>query len=56
MYSQTGKENCMGDRTDNNKIRNTKPKDSGAKLIFDNHILCAQLLRGYRDVEPLRKM
>lgn len=41
----------MGDRTDNNKIRNTKPKDSGAKLIFDNHILCAQFLRGYTDVE-----
>lgn len=56
MYSQTGKENCMGDRTDNNKIRNTKPKDSGAKLIFDNHILCAQFLRGYTDVELLKNV
>ena len=54
MYSQTGKENCMGDRTDNNKIRNTKPKDR--KLIFDNHILCAQFLRGYTDVELLKNV
>lgn len=46
----------MGDRTDNNKIRNTKPKDSGAKLIFDNHILCAQFLRGYTDVELLKNV
>ena len=37
-----------------NQIRNTKVKDSGAKLIFDNHILCAQFLRGYTDVELLR--
>ena len=37
-----------------NHIRDTKVKDSGAKLIFDNHILCAQFLRGYTDVELLR--
>ena len=37
-----------------NQIRNTKVRDSGVKLIFDNHILCAQFLRGYTDVELLR--
>ena len=40
----------------NNKIRNTKPRDSGAKLIFDNHTLCAQFLRGYTDVELLKNV
>lgn len=39
-----------------NQIRNTKVRDSGAKLIFDNHILCAQFLRGYTDVELLRNI
>ena len=36
------------------RIRNTRTKDSGAKLIFDNHILCAQFLRGYTDVDLLK--
>lgn len=43
-------------REKDNKIRNTKSKDSGAKLIFDNHILCAQFLRGYTDVELLKEV
>ncbi len=42
--------------TPKNKIRNTTPKDSGAKLIFDNHTLCAQFLRGYTDVELLKNV
>ena len=37
-----------------NSIGNTSPKDSSAKLIFDNHILCAQFLRDYVDVELLK--
>ena len=37
-------------------IRNTKTKDSGAKLIFDNHILCAQFLRGYTNVDLLKNV
>lgn len=40
----------------NNGIRNTKAKDSGAKLIFDNHILCAQFLRGYTNVDLLKNV
>ena len=31
-------------------------KDSGAKLIFDNPILCAQFLRGYTDVDILKNV
>ena len=59
MYPQPGKEKYMKDKKEQgsskvNQIRNTKVKDSGAKLIFDNHILCAQFLRGYTDVELLR--
>ena len=37
-----------------NSIGNTSPKDSSSKLIFDNHILCAQFLRDYVDVELLK--
>ena len=29
-------------------------RDTGAKLIFDNHTLCAQFLRGYTNVELLK--
>ena len=29
---------------------NTKIHDNGAKLIFDDPILCAQFLRGYTDM------
>ena len=32
----------------------TRIKDTGAKLIFDNHTLCAQFLRGYTNVELLK--
>ena len=32
----------------------TRIKDTGAKLIFDNHTLCAQCLRGYTNVELLK--
>ncbi len=39
-----------------NNIRNTRIKDSGAKLIFDNPILCAQFLRGYTDVDILKNV
>ncbi|MBE5063588.1 hypothetical protein INF30_09970 [Lachnospiraceae bacterium DSM 108991] len=45
---------AMGDA--NNRIRNTKPKDSSAKLIFDDHVLCAQFLQDYVDVGILRNV
>ena len=34
--------------------QNKKVKDSGAKLIFGDPILCAQFLRGYTDIELLK--
>lgn len=40
--------------TSNYVIQNTKLKDSGAKLIFDNPVLCAQFLRGYTNLEILK--
>lgn len=33
---------------------NTKTHDNGAKLIFDDPILCAQFLRGYTNIEILK--
>jgi len=36
---------------ENNQISNSKEKDSGAKLIFDNANLCALLLRNYSNIE-----
>ena len=36
------------------QITNKKVKDSGAKLIFGNPILCAQFLRGYTNIELLK--
>ena len=35
---------------------NTKIHDNGAKLIFDDPILCAQFLRGYTDIELLKEV
>lgn len=45
----------MTDR-ENRTIRNTKVKDSGAKLIFDNHLLCAQFLSGYVGLDLLKEV
>ena len=41
-------------RTQTHTIRNTRPKDSGAKLIFDNPVLCAQFIRDYLNVDILK--
>lgn len=38
----------------NDVVRNTKLRDNGAKLIFDDPILCAQFLRGYVDIDLLK--
>ena len=37
-----------------NVIKNSKSHDNGAKLIFDDPILCAEFLRGYTDIELLK--
>ena len=37
-----------------NVVTNQHVKDSGAKLIFKDPILCAEFLRGYVDVEILK--
>ena len=38
------------------RIRNNKTEDSGAKLIFSNPTLCAQLLRDYSGIELLKNV
>lgn len=44
----------MEKENNTNVVKNTKMKDGGAKLIFDDPILCAQFLRGYVDIDLLR--
>lgn len=40
--------------TSRDAVKNTRIKDSGAKLIFRDPVLCAQFLRGYTDIELLK--
>ena len=35
-------------------VNNAKVRDNGAKLIFDDPVLCAQFLRGYTNIELLK--
>lgn len=35
-------------------LKNSKTHDNGAKLIFDDPILCAQFLRGYTNIDILK--
>ena len=39
-----------------NETQNTKYRDSSAKLIFEDPILCAQFLRGYVDIPLLKNV
>ena len=36
------------------ELQNREAKDNGAKLVFDDPILCAQFLRGYLGIEILK--
>jgi hypothetical protein len=44
----------MGKGQEEKTIKNRKTKDNGAKIIFDDPILCAEFLRGYTDIELLK--
>lgn len=48
----------MGTRQKKKKriVQNTKARDNGAKLIFDDPVLCSEFLRGYVDVELLKNV
>lgn len=43
----------MGNGQKNAAVGNTKVRDNGAKLIFDDPVLCAEFLRGYVDIDLL---
>ena len=43
----------MGNEQKNAAVGNTKVRDNGAKLIFDDPVLCAEFLRGYVDIDLL---
>lgn len=55
MYSQVRKGDCMGNGQ-KKAASNTKVRDNGAKLIFDDPVLCAEFLRGYVDVDLLKNV
>ena len=38
------------------KERNSKRKDSSAKMIFGDPVLCAQFLSGYVDIPMLKEV
>lgn len=46
----------MGNDYQKTAVKNTKIKDNGAKLIFDDPILCAEFLRGYVDIDLLKNV
>ena len=53
-FEQNTTENKRG--STENRVANRRSRDAGAKLIFDNPILCAQFLRGYTDLEILKNI
>ncbi len=46
----------MGNEQKSAAVGNTKVKDNGAKLIFDDPVLCAEFLRGYVDIDLLKSV
>ncbi len=46
----------MGNEQKNAAVDNTKVRDNGAKLIFDDPVLCAEFLRGYVDIDLLKNV
>ncbi|MBQ6589711.1 MAG: Rpn family recombination-promoting nuclease/putative transposase [Butyrivibrio sp.] len=44
------------DEAGNQQISNSKVEDNGAKLIFENPTLCAQLLRDYSNIDLLKNV
>ena len=52
------KENVMSKAdvvvTEDKRITNSKRKDSSSKIIFGNHELCAQFLKGYTEIPFLK--
>lgn len=44
----------MGSKQEETAVKNRRIKDNGAKLIFDDPILCAEFLRGYTDIGLLK--
>ena len=53
-FEQKTAENKSG--STETQIANSRSRDAGAKLIFDNPILCAQFLRGYTNLEILKNI
>lgn len=46
----------MGNEQKKAAAKNTKIRDNGAKLIFDDPILCAEFLRGYVEIDLLKNV
>lgn len=46
----------MGKEQEENVVKNRRTRDNGAKLVFDDPVLCAQFLRGYVDIDLLKNV
>lgn len=46
----------MGNEPKESVIKNRHAKDNGAKLVFDDPVLCSQFLRGYVDIDLLKNV
>ncbi len=46
----------MGNTENKTALNNTRVKDNGAKLIFDDPVLCSQFLRGYVGIDILKEV
>lgn len=46
----------MRNKPKNIAVQNVRAKDNGAKLIFDDPILCAEFLRGYTNISLLQNV
>ncbi len=50
------RDGAAGNVTEPMMIQNTKARDNGARLIFDDPILCAEFLRGYVGIDLLKNV
>ena len=46
----------MGNTENKTALNNTRVRDNGAKLIFDDPVLCSQFLRGYVGIDILKEV
>ena len=56
MIKENERRKTNGGVEQEQRIFNSKKKDSSAKIIFGDPVLCAQFLNGYVDIPMLKKV